>query len=111
MAQDQSAKGTGISVPVLCKFWSEDGVWNGIAEDLAVAAFGNTFDEAVANTREAIASHLEAVIDSGQGDEVVRHLQARARDYGFLSLDDLVPSTALLKMLIAIRDHQLVAVT
>ena len=29
-----------LALPVLGKFWYEDGVWNGVAEDMAVAVFG-----------------------------------------------------------------------
>ena len=31
-------------MPVLCKFWQEDGVWNGSAQDLPVAVFGETIE-------------------------------------------------------------------
>jgi len=48
------------SLPVLCRFWNEDGVWNGSAEDVAVAVFGQTLEEAINNLRAAVQNHFEA---------------------------------------------------
>lgn len=102
---------SAATVPILCRFWFEDGVWNGVAEDLAVAAFGGSFEEAMANLRMAIESHLESVLEAGEVGDVVKHLEQRAKEYGFLSLDEVSPRSPLVKMLVAIRNSQLVAVT
>ena len=50
-----------VQVPVLCRIWEEQGVFNGIAEDLPVAVFGKTHEEAQSYLRDAIISHLEAL--------------------------------------------------
>jgi predicted RNase H-like HicB family nuclease len=89
---------------VLCKFWPEDGVWNGIAEDLPVAVFGETFEEAKRNLADALESHLSSVMDSGEGDRVVKDLQSRARDY--LCIDEIPLDSALLKMLVAVKSQE-----
>jgi len=36
-----------LVLPVLCKLWydSEDETWNGVAEHLAVAVFGDSFEQ------------------------------------------------------------------
>jgi predicted RNase H-like HicB family nuclease len=62
----QAAMGQGSIVSILCKFWLEDQVWNGIAEHLPIAAFGHTFEEAKENLEGAILSHLEALRDAGK---------------------------------------------
>ena len=48
-------------VPILVRFWQEDGVWNASALDISVAVFGNSFEEARSNFEEALAHHLEVV--------------------------------------------------
>lgn len=111
MSPKKETSGTSVAVPILCRFWLEDGVWNGTAEDMAVAAFGDSFEEAMANLRTGIESHLESIIEAGEIEDVIGHLQQRAREYGFLSLDDISPSTPLVKMLVAIKNRELVAVT
>lgn len=70
----QHEKGDVI-VPLLCRFWEEDGVWNGIAEDAAVAVFGETFEEARRNLRDAIECHLEAAVENGELKSIVDRLR------------------------------------
>jgi predicted RNase H-like HicB family nuclease len=53
-------------ISVLCKFWFEDGVWNGSAHDLPVAVFGQTIDEAKKNLGEALVSHFDALQQIGK---------------------------------------------
>ncbi len=65
----------------------------------------------MANLRMAIESHLESVLEAGEVGDVVKHLEQRAKEYGFLSLDEVSPRSPLVKMLVAIRNSQLVAVT
>jgi predicted RNase H-like HicB family nuclease len=50
-----------VEVPVLCRIWEEQGVFNGIAEDLPVAVFGKTLEEAQSNLRDAVISHFDAL--------------------------------------------------
>lgn len=99
----------GVTVPILCKFWSEDGVWNAVAEDLPVAVFGSSFEEARDNLRAAIESHIESMIETGQVGELITHLQERAREY--LSVDEISPDSPLLKMLVAMKNQEIIAVT
>ena len=100
-----------ITVPVLCRFWAEDHVWNGVAEDLAVAAFGDAFEIAVSHLREAIESHLEALLEAGELSNAVAQLEERAREYGFLTLHELTSASPLLKMLITVKRGAIVTVT
>ncbi len=102
---------TSVAVPILCRFWFEDGVWNGSCEDLAVAAFGASFEQAMSNVRTAIGSHLESIIEAGEAEDVIARLQERAKEYGFLSLDQLSPASPLVKMVVAIKNRELVAIT
>ncbi len=94
LGSKSSGRGTGahntedsVAIPILCKFWSEDGVWNGVAEPLPVAVFGETFEEAKDNLRNAIAAHLEAVREVGDLDTTVKNLLRSAKD--FLSVQDI----------------------
>jgi len=66
--------------PVLCNLWQEDGVWNGVADDLPVAVFGATFEEAQANLCQALMSHLEALQEVGKLEETVALTEAQAQD-------------------------------
>jgi len=100
---------TSVSVPILCKFWHEDGVWNGVAEDLPVAVFGATFEEAKENMRSAIESHIESVLEAGDVTSLIRHLQERSREY--LPVDEISPGSSIVKMLVAMKNQEVVAVT
>jgi hypothetical protein len=74
-------------IPVICKFWQEDGVWNGSAHDLPVAVFGNTLEEAKEHLADAIISHFCALQKIGQLDAVVFELQNVTHHQ--LNLDDM----------------------
>ncbi|HEX9764209.1 MAG TPA: hypothetical protein VGA39_02910 [Candidatus Acidoferrales bacterium] len=97
------------SVPILCKFWREDDVWNGVAEDLPVAAFGATFEDAKENLRCALESHIESVAEAGDVVALIQHLQEKSRDY--LAVDEISPGSPLVKMLVAMKNQEVVAVT
>src|SRR5580658_8238092 len=56
-------------VPILCKLWQEDDLWNGIALDLPVAVFGKTFEEAKRHLFEALDAHFETLREIGSYDE------------------------------------------
>lgn len=101
---------TSNATPFLCRFWEEDGVWNGVAQDLPVAVFGETLDEALDNMKAALESHFAAVSRAGEAERTLEHLKARAAEYGWLSLNDLSPDAPLVKFLAAVRNHELVAV-
>jgi predicted RNase H-like HicB family nuclease len=98
------------SLPVLCRFWNENGVWNGSAEDVAVAVFGQTLEEAIDNLRAAVQNHFEAAIETGLIGPMVTRLTERAKELRFWSFDEISPNSPVLKMLVGISDNQSVAV-
>lgn len=95
-----------IKIPVLCKFWQEDGVWNGAAQDIAVAAFGNSFEEANKNLSEAVVCHLEALRELNQLHQTIEYLQRRARDF-YVSADEIPSNSPLLRMDATLHDGEL----
>ena len=98
---------TYASISILCRFWSEDGVWNGVAEDLPVAAFGQTFEEARRNLSDALLSHLQSASELGKLSEIIRILQQREHD--FLAVDEIPLNSPLLKILLAMKDREFLA--
>ena len=70
-------------VPILVRFWQEDGVWNASALDISVAVFGNSFEEARSNFEEALARHFEVLQEMKQLPQTIRILQRAAKDRGF----------------------------
>ena len=66
-------------IPVFCKIWEEDGVFNAVAEDLPIAVFGKTHEEAQKNLGDAILTHLEALMELRKLDEAIEHLRFEAR--------------------------------
>lgn len=66
-----------IEIPVLCRFWQEDDVWNGTADDLPVAVFGRTFEQARSNMTDAILAHLESLRDLHLLDETIKSLRQK----------------------------------
>lgn len=86
-------------IPVLCRFWREDRVWNGVAEDLPVAVLGKTFEAAQENLREAIEQHCSVLIEAGEFTSAVRRLRDRSR--ATVALKSMVPGAPVVKMLLA----------
>ena len=82
-------------------------MWNAVAEDLPVAAFGQTFEEARRNLSDALLSHLQSASELGQLPETIRHL--RAREHDFLPVDEIPLNSPLLKILIAVKDREFLA--
>ena len=97
-------------LPVICKFWQEDGVWNGEAVDLPIAVFGKTFEEALDSLKEGIVSHFNASVQVGSIQELINTVEQIAVDKGLLSIDDIMPGSPLVKMLVAFENHQEVVV-
>ena len=93
-------------LPILCKLWSEDGVWNAIAADLPVAVFGATFEEAKENLEEALNDHIKALRKTGHIQDTIELLTHKAHEYGFLSFDDIGPDSALVKMLVSVQGQE-----
>jgi len=103
----QRETGTCAPVSILCRFWSEDGVWNGVAQDLPVAAFGQTFEEARRNLSDALLCHLQSASELGRLPEIMNLLQQREHD--FLPVDEIPLNSPLLKILVAMKDREFLA--
>jgi predicted RNase H-like HicB family nuclease len=97
-----------VEIPVLCRIWEEQGVFNGIAEDLPVAVFGKTHEEARSNLKDAIISHLEALRELHKLQPVVEHLRNQARET-HLSPRELPRDESLFRFSAAIHDSQILA--
>ena len=97
-----------VEIPVLCRIWEEQGVFNGVAEDLPVAVFGKTHEEAQNNLRDAILSHLEALRELHQLQPVVEHLRNQARETQF-SPRELPRDQSVFRFSAAIHDSQILS--
>lgn len=97
-----------MEIPVLCRIWEEQGVFNGIAEDLPVAVFGKTHEEAQSNLRDAIISHLEALKGVHKLQPVIEHLRSQAREPHF-SPRELPRGQSFFQFSAAIHDSQILA--
>jgi len=71
-----------MQVPVLVRFWAEDGVWNASAMDIPVAVFGDTFEDARRNFEQALISHFEVLCEMDQMQQTVRILLSKAKERG-----------------------------
>jgi predicted RNase H-like HicB family nuclease len=92
------------AIPILCKFWSEDGVWNGVAKHLPVAVFGDTFEEAMKNLSDALMSHFDSLKRADRMDAVIADLLSRSRDS--VRVDEISFDSPLVKLLVALRDQE-----
>jgi predicted RNase H-like HicB family nuclease len=99
---------TVIEVPVLCRFWQEDGVWNASTEELPIVVFGNTFEETQKHMSDAIVAHLNSLQKLGALPATVELLRTLARERS-VSVDNLVLNQAFIKMSAAIQDHHVMA--
>ena len=72
-----------LAVPVLCRFWEEDGVWNGAAHDLPVAAFGKTLQQAQKHLGDALEAHFEALHELGKVQATIEKLRRISHDRTF----------------------------
>lgn len=93
-----------VAVPILCKFWSEDGMWNGVAEHIPVAVFGETFEAAKDNLRIAIGAHLETVRELGDLDPTLESLLHDAKD--FFSVQDIPTGLTYARLEARVTDDQ-----
>jgi len=96
-------------LPVLCRFWQEDGVWNAEAAHLAVAVFGSTFEEAQRNLQSAIVSHMECWVEAGRADQIVEQLRAQSHEQ--LKVEDISPDSPLVKIQIGMQDDHVIALS
>ncbi len=97
-----------VIVPILCEFWHEDGVWNGVARDLPVAIFGKTFELARKHMADGIRGFMQSAIKDGELPDVITRLRKAERQR--LAVDKIPVSRPLLKMSIEVRNRKSVAV-
>jgi len=50
------------SVSVECKFWFQDGVWNGTAEPLSITVQAGSFEEAKSEMASAVGEHIDQLL-------------------------------------------------
>jgi predicted RNase H-like HicB family nuclease len=93
-----------IEVPVLCRFWMEDGVWNGEAVDLPVAVYGDTFEQARQHLGDAIVEHLSAVQQVGNITATIHVLRSRMNEA--LSMAEFPRDNAMMRMSATFRDNR-----
>jgi predicted RNase H-like HicB family nuclease len=60
-----------LAIPILCRFWEEDGVWNAAAHDLPVAVFGKTLQQAKKHLNDALMAHFEALHELGKAQATI----------------------------------------
>lgn len=72
-----------VGVPILVRFWQEDGVWNASAFDLSVAVFGDNFDDARQHFEEALDSHFDLLVEMGRAKDTIDRLKKLADVRGF----------------------------
>ena len=99
-----------LELSILCKAWQEDGVWNAVTEDLPVAVFGATFEQAQNNLHEAIFAHLETAQETGMLEQVAKELRQRARERSF-TMAEMPSDHVMMKMRAAVQDDRVVALT
>lgn len=46
-----------------CRFWYEDGVWNGSVSGLPVAVYGKTLEDAIRHMRNALINYWNTVLN------------------------------------------------
>ena len=83
-------------------------MWNGIAEDLAIAVFGESFEEARAHMLEAIVCHLESLQEAGELASTVEQLRQRARDR-YLSVNEMARNESLVRLSATVQDERISA--
>lgn len=98
-----------VEIPVLLRFWEEDGVWNGEAVDLPVAVFGKSFEETTRNLQEAVISHLETLKEIGTLKEAVDALRMCARQHR-VSVDEMALNQPMVRFNAGLQDCHVVAI-
>jgi predicted RNase H-like HicB family nuclease len=79
VSRKRAARHASAPIPVLCRFWREDGVWNATAQHLPVAVFGQSFEEASKNLADALTTHFQSLDDAGKLDGTIALLEKKAQ--------------------------------
>ena len=101
------SKTASETVPILCRLWQEDHVWNAVAERLPVAVSGHTFEEARDNLRDALEGHIRTLIEIDDFRAVFEKLLEHAHECAFLTLSELPPNSAFVPMQAALHNDEL----
>lgn len=105
----KAAANTVVEIPILLRFWEEEGVWNGEAVDLPVAVFGRSFEETTRNLQDAVISHLETLKEIGTLKETVATLRACARQHR-VSVDEMALNQPMVRFDAGLQDCHVVAI-
>ena len=97
-----------LEVPVLCRFWQEDDVWNASAVDLPIAVFGASIEEAQDNMRDALVAHLEGLQKLGDLEKTIEYLRTLARDRTVKTCD-MAQNQLFMRLSAAVQDQHVVA--
>ncbi len=97
-----------IEIPILCRVWEEDGVWNGEAVHISVAVFGHSFEETKRNLIDAVFSHLEALQETGKLKETIDLLRLCARQKR-VSIDEMPLNSAFWRLGAGLQDKHIVS--
>lgn len=74
---------TLVVIPVYCKFWFDDGVWNAIAEGFPGAVFAETLEDADKNLKDAIQGHVETLLEIGEFQSLMVSLSRNSSPTNF----------------------------
>lgn len=108
LSKKKPSADVSIEIPVLCKFWREDDVWNGVAEDIPVAVFGSTFEQAQKHMQDAILGHLEALQKLDRLTTTIKSLRKKGRER-HLSENDIPLNQTLIRLSVTLYQDRLLA--
>jgi len=98
-----------MEIPVLCRLWEEDSVWNASAVDLPIAVFGESFEAAKQHMTDAIVAHLDALQRLGELEATAHFLRTLARQRS-VRTEDMALNQPLIRISAAVQDKQVYAV-
>lgn len=108
LSKKKTSSNVSIEIPVLCKFWREDEVWNGVAEDIPVAVYGATFEQAQQHMQDAILSHLETLQQLDRLRETINVLRRKSRERSLCEAE--IPlNQSLVRMSATLHNEQLLS--
>ncbi len=105
----EEAVETVTEIPILLRFWEEDGVWNGEAVNLPVAVFGTTFEESRQNMHDAVISHLQTLNEVGTLMDTISMLKQCARIHK-ISIEEMGLNQPFIRFNAAFHDQQVFVV-
>lgn len=108
LSKKKAQSDVSIEIPVLGKFWREDEVWNGVAEDIPVAVYGGTSEQAQQHMQDAILSHLEALQELNRLRETINLLRKKSRERS-LSEAEIPLNQSLVRISATLHNNQLLA--